>query len=122
MIKTKDTRRARLRRARRVRARIPVNPERPRLSVFRSSEHIYAQVIDDSSHRTLATASTLDPAFRQSTEHLPKAAQAAKVGELLAQRVLALGISKVTFDRGGFIYHGRVQALAEAARSAGLSF
>ncbi len=122
MIKTKDTRSARLRRARRVRARIPIDPERPRLSVFRSSEHIYAQVIDDVSHRTLAAVSTLDPTFRQSTEHLSKTAQAAKVGELLAQRALALGISKVAFDRSGFIYHGRVQALAEASRSAGLSF
>ncbi|MCL4546009.1 MAG: 50S ribosomal protein L18 [Chloroflexi bacterium] len=122
MIKGKDYRAIRLRRARRVRARIPVTAERPRLSVHRSNTHIYAQVVNDSNHSTLATASTLDPDLRGDVIRLSKKDQAAKVGELVAKRALAAGITKVAFDRGGFTYHGRIQALADAARQAGLDF
>lgn len=117
-----DARVGRVRRARRVRARIPVSAERPRLSVHRSAEHIYAQVIDDERHRTLASASTLDPALRPLLAGLKKLQKAEKVGEAVAQRALEQGVTKVAFDRGGFGYHGRIQALADAARKAGLSF
>ena len=122
MYKKVDARAGRARRARRVRARIPVTAERPRLSVHRSSEHIYAQVVDDLHHRTLASASTLDPELRPLLAGLKKAQRAEKVGEAVAQRALDRGVRQVAFDRGGFGYHGRVQALAEAARKAGLSF
>jgi large subunit ribosomal protein L18 len=105
-----------------VRARIPVNAERPRLSIHRSAEHIYAQVVDDIGHRTLATASSLDPDLRPLLAGLKKTQRAEKVGETVATRALAKGVTKVAFDRGSFGYHGRVQALADAARKAGLSF
>jgi len=117
-----DTRVGRTRRARRVRARIPVTAERPRLSVHRSAEHIYAQVIDDLQHRTVASASTLDPELRPLLAGLKKTQRAEKVGEAVAQRAKEQGVTQVAFDRGGFGYHGRVQALADAARKAGLSF
>jgi large subunit ribosomal protein L18 len=122
VITTVDARVGRTRRARRVRARIPVTAERPRLTVYRSSEHIYAQVVDDLRHRTLAAASSLEPELRPLLAGLKKAQRAEKVGEALARRALERGITKVAFDRGGFRYHGRVFALAEAARKAGLSF
>ena len=122
MIKKTDARRVRLRIAHRVRARIPVSPERPRLSVHRSSEHVYAQVIDDVNHRTLVSASDLEPELRPLLAGLKKAQRAEKVGETVAQRALERGIVKVVFDRGGYRYHGRVAAVAEAARKAGLSF
>ena len=96
------------------------NKGRPRLSVFRSSRHIYAQVIDDSKGVTLAAASTLDAALRGGKSGDKEAA--AKVGNLLAERAVAAGVKEVVFDRGGYLYHGRVKALAEAAREAGLSF
>jgi large subunit ribosomal protein L18 len=117
-----DARKGRLRRQRRVRARIPVTMERPRLSVHRSAEHIYAQVIDDIGHRTLVTASSLDPELRPLLAGLKKVERAGKVGEAVAKRALDRGVTKVAFDRGSFGYHGRVQALADAARKAGLSF
>ena len=122
MIKKTDARRVRLRIARRVRARIPVTAERPRLSVHRSSEHVYAQVIDDVNHRTLVSASDLEPELRPLLAGMKKAQRAAKVGETVAQRALERGIATVVFDRGGYRYHGRVAAVAEAARKAGLSF
>ena len=96
--------------------------ERARLSVFRSSKHIYAQVIDDGAGKTVAAASTLD---KDLTGSLPKGsdlAAAQAVGKLLAERALKAGVKDVVFDRGGYIYHGRVKALAEAAREAGLNF
>ncbi|MCH8684394.1 50S ribosomal protein L18 [Pedomonas mirosovicensis] len=93
---------------------------RPRLSVHRSSKHIYAQVIDDTKGATVAAASTLDASLRGKTG--ATVAAAAEVGKLLAERAKAAGISAVVFDRGGFIYHGRVKALAEAAREGGLEF
>jgi len=94
----------------------------PRLCVFRSSSHIYAQVIDDSAKHTLASMSTLDTELRDKTGQMPKTKQAELVGSLLAQRLLDKGISHVVFDRGGYKYHGRVKALAEASRQAGLLF
>jgi large subunit ribosomal protein L18 len=95
---------------------------RPRLSVFRSNKHIYAQVIDDAAGRTLAAASSLERALRETLRTGADKAAASAVGKLVAERALAAGVSKVVFDRGAYLYHGRVKALAEAAREAGLSF
>jgi len=117
-----DRRVARLRRHRRVRKRVIGTPERPRLNVFRSLKHIYAQVIDDSKGHTLAAASTVDPALRPRLQGLTKTEQARVVGAVLAERALGLGVKKVVFDRGGYKYHGRVKALADAAREGGLDF
>ena len=108
----------RAKRHNRVRARAIGTVERPRLNVFRSSNHIYAQVIDDSKGQTLVAASTLDKEVAEA----PKTAQAQAVGKLVAQRAKAAGISKVVFDRGGYLYHGRIKALAESAREGGLDF
>lgn len=96
--------------------------DRPRLSVFRSSKHIYAQVIDDSRGITVAAASTLDKEIREGLKTGADAEAAAKVGKLIAERAAKAGITQVVFDRGGYIYHGRVKALADAAREGGLSF
>jgi large subunit ribosomal protein L18 len=95
---------------------------RPRLSVFRSSKHIYAQIIDDAKGATLAAASTLDKELREESKTGATAAAAAAVGKLIAERAKAAGITEVQFDRGAYIFHGRVKALAEAAREGGLSF
>jgi len=95
---------------------------RPRLSVFRSSKHIYAQVIDDSKGHTLASASSIDAELKGNLPKGTDVAAAAEVGKLVAERALKAGIKDVIFDRGGYIYHGRVKALAEAAREAGLNF
>ena len=95
---------------------------RVRLSVFRSSKHIYAQVIDDGAGKTVAAASTLDKDLKGSLPKGSDLAAAQAVGKLLAERALAAGVKDVVFDRGGYIYHGRVKALAEAAREAGLNF
>ncbi|SES89523.1 50S ribosomal protein L18 [Anaerobranca gottschalkii] len=110
---------ARLKRHRRARKNLHGTPERPRLNVFRSLKNIYAQVIDDTTGHTLVSASTLDTEFRGRGGNI-EAAKA--VGTLIAQRALEKGIKAVVFDRGGYIYHGRVKALAEAAREAGLEF
>lgn len=118
----RTTREARERRHRRLRARLAGTPERPRLNVFRSLNHIYAQVIDDERGVTLAAASTLDPELRGELAGLNKTGQAKKVGELVAKRALAAGITQVVFDRGGYPYHGRIKALAEGSREAGLIF
>jgi large subunit ribosomal protein L18 len=96
--------------------------ERPRLNVFRSSKHIFAQVIDDSKGHTLAAASTLDAGIRSQAKELTKVEEAKRVGKLIAERAQAAGVKKVVFDRGGFRYHGRVKALADASREAGLEF
>jgi large subunit ribosomal protein L18 len=106
----------------RIRQRVIGTPERPRLAVFRSLNHIYAQVVDDTSGRTLAAVDSRAPDFRQRAKAGGNVAAAKIVGELLAQRAKARGISRVVFDRGGYQYHGRVKALAEAARAAGLAF
>ncbi len=108
----------------RIRKRINGAPERPRLNVFRSNLHIYAQVIDDTVGHTLVAASTPEKAMRseERSGNGSKIAQAQAVGKLIAERALQAGVTKVVFDRGGYRYHGRVKALAEAAREAGLSF
>ncbi len=106
----------------RVRRRIFGTPERLRLNVFRSSAHIYAQIIDDTRGHTLVAASSVDSALRDDLGGQPKTAKSRAVGELIAQRAKEAGISKVVFDRGGYRYHGRVKAVAEAAREGGLDF
>ena len=113
---------ARKRRHRRVRAKITGIASRPRLCVFRSLNHIYAQVIDDSQGQTLTSASTLEPEIKAEAQGKAKAGGAELVGSLVAKRALSKGINEVVFDRGGYKYHGRVKALAEAARQAGLKF
>jgi len=107
---------------RRVRTRVEGSPERPRLCVYRSLKHIYAQVVDDRASRTLAAASSLDKETRKLLKGGGNVAAAKIVGKAIAERAIAAGISQVVFDRGGYRYHGRVQALAEAAREAGLKF
>jgi len=106
----------------RVRAKVQGTASRPRLCVFRSLQHIYAQVIDDSRGHTLASASTIDPEIKGETNGKKKAAQAELVGILIAKRALSTGIKQVVFDRGGYKYHGRVKTLADAARQGGLKF
>lgn len=113
---------ARNRRHRRVRAKIAGTPERPRLNVFRSLGNIYAQVIDDVAGQTLVSASTIDRELREQLEGKSKTDAARLVGELVAQRAQAAGVRQVVFDRGGYRYHGRVKALADGARAAGLEF
>jgi large subunit ribosomal protein L18 len=110
---------ARVRRHNRVRKHVRGEAERPRLAVFRSNKHIVAQVIDDRAGRTLAAASSLESGLRGGGGNKESAK---KVGALVAERAKAAGVSKVVFDRGGFLYHGRVAALADAAREAGLEF
>ncbi len=110
-------------RQKRVRAALrKVAGERPRLTVFRSSQHIYAQVIDDRRGHTLAAASTLDKALRGKLKTGADAAAAGEVGKLVAERAKAAGVDKVVFDRGAYLFHGRVKALADAAREGGLKF
>ena len=110
------------RRKARIRKKISGSTERPRLSVFRSARHIYAQVVDDTGGGTLAAASTLSPDLKGTLESDSKIGAAKKVGALIAKMCLERKVEKVVFDRNGFLYHGRVKALAEAAREAGLSF
>ena len=105
-----------------IRKKVNGTAERPRLTVFRSAKHIYAQVIDDVAKKTLATASTLDEPIKGALTGLKKTERAKKVGAAIAEKCKAKGIEKVVFDRNGFIYHGRVSALADAAREAGLKF
>jgi large subunit ribosomal protein L18 len=109
-------------RHRRVRRKVTGTIARPRLCVFRSLNHIHAQIIDDSNARTLVSMSTLDSQVRSKTNGIGKSEKAEAVGTLLAERALNRGIKLVIFDRGGYKYHGRVKALAEAARKAGLEF
>ncbi len=122
MARPKTRGEARRRRHRRVRRRLVGGTARPRLNVFRSHRHIYAQVIDDERGHTLAAASTLDPAIRSNGVAQSKTDSAFQVGRLVAERALAGGVRTVVFDRGGYLYHGRVKRLAEAAREAGLTF
>ena len=118
MIKRPDTKAQRMKRHKRVRAKISGTPERPRLCVFRSLSHIYAQVIDDVSGVTLVSASSVEKDFGYGGN----AEAAKKVGQTVAERAKAKGIEEVVFDRGGYVYTGRVQALAEGAREGGLQF
>lgn len=113
---------ARKRRQRRVRKRLRGTMEKPRLSVFRSSSHIYAQIIDDASNRVLASASSVGKAFQETGKRGSNKEGAALVGEMVAEKALAQGIRQVVFDRNGFLYHGRVAAVADAAREKGLEF
>jgi len=113
---------ARAKRHWRVRQKIAGHTGRPRLSVFRSHKHIYAQVVDDVTGRTLVSASTVDPDFQAKTQKGSDRAAATTVGQLLAKRALAAKIKQVVFDRGGYLFHGRVKALADGARAAGLEF
>ena len=115
--KSTDRRKARIRRSLKKRAN-----GRPRLSVFRSSQNIYAQVIDDANGRTVASASTLDKDVKGSVKSGANTEAATAVGKLVAERAKKAGVTEVIFDRGGYIYHGRVKALADAAREGGLSF
>jgi large subunit ribosomal protein L18 len=122
-VKTKDDRRVRIKL--RQRKRIMGTAERPRLSVYRSVSHIYAQVIDDLGGRTLVSASSLEPEVKREFEAAAKAGNvkgAEAVGKAIAQRSIEKGITRVVFDRGGFLYHGRVRAVADSARKAGLDF
>jgi len=112
-----DRRKARVRRSLR-----RAQGGRPRLSVFRSSKHIYAQIIDDTKGHTLASASSIDEVLKASLEKGTNVAAAAEVGKLVAERALKAGVKAVVFDRGGYLYHGRIKALADAAREAGLNF
>jgi large subunit ribosomal protein L18 len=113
---------ARRRRHARVRRKVVGTAERPRLSVYRSLQHIYAQVIDDASGRTLVSASTLDKELRDEIANLEVHEQAKAVGKAVAERAKAAGIESVVFDRGGYVYHGRIKAVAEGSREAGLTF
>lgn len=119
MVKRPDTNAQRVRRHKRVRSKVFGTPERPRLNVFRSNTNIYAQVIDDENGNTLVAASTLDKEFEGSGGNREAAR---KVGLMVAERAKAKGIDTVVFDRGGYIYHGRVKELAEGAREGGLEF
>lgn len=112
----------RLKRKKRIRKKVNGDTERPRLSVFRSAKHIYAQVIDDTTGKTLVAASTLSKDVRGETGEGTKSDSAKKVGAAIAKACKGKGIVKVAFDRNGYIYHGRVKALADAAREAGLDF
>jgi large subunit ribosomal protein L18 len=113
---------ARQRRHQRVRKKVKGTSERPRLNVFRSLNHIYAQIIDDGQGHTLVSASTLDPELRDRVQGLSKTEQARLVGQVLAQRARARGVRQVVFDRGGYLHHGRVKALADGSREGGLEF
>lgn len=106
----------------RVRKKLKGSSERPRLSIFRSANHIYAQIINDDEGTTIAAASSLSPAIKAIEGHKGNVATAKKVGAAIAEAAMAKGITQVVFDRNGFIYHGRVKALADAAREAGLKF
>ena len=119
MIKRPDTKGQRIKRHSRVRGKISGTAERPRLCVYRSENHIYAQIIDDVAGNTLCSASTVEKSFEGIGSNCEAAA---KVGKTVAERALQKGIEEVVFDRGGYIYHGRVQALAEGAREGGLKF
>ncbi|HSH04157.1 MAG TPA: 50S ribosomal protein L18 [Anaerolineae bacterium] len=113
---------ARKRRHARIRRRLSGTPERPRLNVFRSINAIYVQVIDDLAGHTLVSASTIEAGITDEMTGKSKKEQAAAVGKLVAERALAKGITEVVFDRGGYLYHGRIKALADAAREGGLKF
>lgn len=116
------SREARKRRHRRIRARLAGTAERPRLNVFRSLEHIYVQVIDDQSGQTIVSASTVDKNLRLDLAGKTKKEQATLVGKAVAERAQAAGVKQVVFDRGGYLYHGRIRALADGAREGGLEF
>lgn len=113
---------ARLKRKVRIRKKMSGSSERPRLSVFRSAKHIYVQIIDDTVGKTLISASSTEKTVREQSKFESKIAQATYVGKLIAQRALEHGISRVVFDRNGFLYHGRIKAVSTGAREGGLDF
>lgn len=114
---------ARLRRKKRIRKKVHGTPERPRLVVFRSAKHIYAQLVDDVNQKTLTGVSTITPALREELQNVTGKVEKAKiVGKAIAEKAKELGVSRVVFDRGGYRYHGRVKAVAEGAREGGLEF
>ncbi|KAI4451561.1 50S ribosomal protein L18 [Eubacterium plexicaudatum ASF492] len=122
MVRKESRAKVRENKHRRLRNRISGTTERPRLAVFRSNNHMYAQIIDDTVGNTIAAASTLDKDVKDAVEKTNNVAAAAQVGTVIAKRALEKGITTVVFDRGGYIYQGKVQALADAAREAGLTF
>jgi len=113
---------ARLKRKKRIRKKMVGTGNRPRLCVFRSTKHIYAQVIDDSLGQTLAAASSMEKAVRENSESKNKVTAASTVGKIIGQRALEKGVKKIVFDRNGFLYHGRIKAVSDGAREAGLKF
>ncbi|HZK26471.1 MAG TPA: 50S ribosomal protein L18 [Thermoclostridium sp.] len=122
MVKFQDKNKIRKRKHTRVRRKISGTAERPRLCVFRSAKHIYVQLIDDVSGQTLVASSTLDEAIKGKLEYAGNKAAAREVGKLIGEKAIDKGIKNVVFDRGGYLYHGRVQELADGAREAGLEF
>ena len=122
MLKKADKNAKRLQRHKRVRRKVFGTPQRPRLCVFRSSNNIYAQIIDDTNRVTLVAASSLDEAVKGAVNHTGNKEAAKMVGEMVAKKAVEKGITEVVFDRGGYIYHGRIKELAEVAREAGLKF
>lgn len=122
MITKPDRKLTRVKRHMRIRRRLIGSQERPRLCIYRSNKHIYCQIVDDSTAKTLVCASTLDPELRSKLSKTWDRESAKSVGTLVAKRAKEKGISKVVFDRGGYIYHGRIAAVAEAARESGLDF
>ena len=122
MVSKKSRTEVRVKKHRRIRNHLSGTSQRPRLAVFRSNNHMYAQIIDDTVGKTLVSASTLQEEVKADLEKTNNVAAAAKLGEVIAKRALEAGITTVVYDRGGFIYEGKVKALAEAAREAGLEF
>ena len=122
MFKKRDRNEVRVIRHERVRKKISGTPERPRLCVYRSNAHIYAQIIDDTKGNTLFAASTVEKDIASQVAEMDKKAAAKLVGKVVAERAVAGGVKEVVFDRGGYVYHGRVKELADAAREAGLNF
>lgn len=122
MFKKANKNASRLQRHKRVRSKITGTTQRPRLCVFRSANNIYAQIIDDTNRVTMVSASSLDKEIKEAVNHCGNKEAARKVGELVAKKAVEKGITEVVFDRGGYLYHGRVQELAEGAREAGLKF
>jgi large subunit ribosomal protein L18 len=122
MIKQKNRKTAAQKTHRRVRTKITGTAERPRLSVYRSNKHIYAQIIDDVNGVTLASAGTVEKELKEKNSDGGNIEAAQEIGKLIAERAKAAGVETVVYDRGGFVYHGRIAALAEAAREAGLVF
>ena len=122
MVSKKNRSEVRVNKHRRIRSRLSGTPEQPRLAVFRSNNHMYAQIIDDTVGKTLVSASTNEPEAKKALEKTNNVEAAAYVGKVIAERAIEKGIKEVVYDRGGFIYQGKVQALADAAREAGLEF
>ena len=122
MDSTELKRKARIKRKKRIRKRVFGTTDRPRLSVFRSKRHIYAQLIDDSSGHTMAAASSVEKIVKDNPENENNISAATRIGQLIAERAIEKGVKKIVFDRNGFLYHGRIKAVSDGAREAGLEF